>query len=53
MTVSFGYRAPTYQSMLVSFCAHVCETSVSEDLIYADPFLNPQVSQGDVQNLIA
>lgn len=44
MTVSFGFRAPTYRSMLTALTDHVCRTAIPEDLYYSDPSLQSQRS---------
>lgn len=38
-TVSFGYRAPSYRSMLTALTSHVCERSLPENYFYSDPDL--------------
>lgn len=35
-TVSMGFRAPTYRSMMVAFTSHVCEHTIGENLYYTD-----------------
>jgi len=41
-TVSMGFRAPAYRSLLSALTAHICETRLSEGLLYRDPDLGEQ-----------
>lgn len=38
-TVSMGFRAPSYRSMMVAFSAHLCSTSIDENHYFSDPLL--------------
>ncbi len=39
-TVSMGFRAPTYRSMMVALTAHMCQDNIDENLYYTDPDLS-------------
>lgn len=39
-TVSFGFRAPAYRSLLTALTSFVCEASLPEGDLYADPDLH-------------
>jgi len=41
-TVSMGFRAPAYRSLLSALTAHICETRLPEGLLYRDPDLGEQ-----------
>lgn len=43
-TVSLGFRAPAYRSMVTALCDYVCQKSIPEDLYYSDPDLDLQNS---------
>ena len=36
MTVSFGFRAPTYRSILTAFTESICQTTIKENEFYSD-----------------
>jgi len=38
-TVSLGFRAPSYRSMLTALTSHICESRLPEGLLYSDPDL--------------
>ena len=38
-TISMGFRAPTYRSMMVALTAHICQHSIDENFHYTDPDL--------------
>ena len=37
MTVSMGFRAPAYRSVVTALCDHVCQTVIAEKQLYLDP----------------
>ena len=52
-TISVGFRAPTYRSMMVALTAHICQNSIDENLYYTDPnlFQHELVSHGSVDTV--
>jgi ribosomal protein L16 Arg81 hydroxylase len=44
-TVSLGFRAPSYRSMLTALTSYVCEQRLHEGLLYSDPDLAEQQQQ--------
>lgn len=45
VTISLGFRAPSYRSIMTAFCQHVCEKTIPEKAFYSDPDLQIQQSQ--------
>ncbi len=43
-TISLGFRAPTYRSMMTAFMDYVCQNIINEQEIYTDPDLVRQDS---------
>jgi len=50
VTISLGFRAPSYRSMMTAFCQHVCEKNIPEKAFYSDPNLELQQSQALVSD---
>ena len=44
-TISMGFRAPTYQSLLTAFCAFVCKDNIAKEVSIIKPTL---VEQGGI-----
>jgi len=44
VTISLGFRAPSYRSIMTAFCQHVCEKAIPEKAFYSDPDLQIQQS---------
>ena len=45
VTISLGFRAPSYRSIMTAFCEYVCEKIIPEKAFYADPNLEMQESK--------
>lgn len=52
-TISLGFRAPTYRSMMTAFMDYVCQNIINEQDIYADPDLLCQDSVSYIPNHVS
>ena len=49
-TVSMGFRSPAHRSMVTALCDYICQNTIPEKLMYADPTLQLQSSTGMIGN---